>query len=130
MALKGLKRVRANGNKLLTKGIEQKAQRAVHVATSIIAGHASLMTPVEYSNLINSQYTRVAKAGTRITGYIGYTAAYAYFVHEAKGTLKGVERPSGLGNYWAPNGQPKFLSRAGDDNKSEIDRAVHKVMKL
>lgn len=130
MALKGLKRVRANGHKLLTDGIEQRAKRAAYVATSIIAGHASLMTPVEYSNLINSQYTRVVKAGTRISGYIGYTAAYAFFVHEAKGTMKGIERPSGLGNYWAPNGKPKFLTRAGDDNKSEIDRAVHKAMKI
>lgn len=144
MALKGLKRVRANGHKLLTDGIEQRAKRAAYVATSIIAGHASLMTPVDTSNLINSQYTRVVKAGTRINGYIGYTARYAYWVHESPGTLMGQPRAhfgktkAGVafgggtlkGNYWAPNGKPKFLTRAGDDNKSEIDRAVHKAMKI
>jgi hypothetical protein len=41
---------------------------------------------------------------------VGYTARYALFVHEnLRQKLKGQPRPYGLGVYWGPNGQPKFL---------------------
>lgn len=41
---------------------------------------------------------------------VGYSAPYAMYVHEAVGmVLQGLPRPSGIGNYWDPNGQAKFL---------------------
>lgn len=122
--------MRSNLQRQVQRRIPEQAERAVYVATSIIAGHAALTTPVDTSNLINSQYTRVFKAGTEVVGLVGYTARYAYFVHQAPGTLKGQARPDGRGNYWAPNGEPKFLERAGDDNRNEIDRAVFKAMRI
>ncbi len=132
MAIKGMAQVRKNLRKQLTLAIPSDAERAMHVATSIIGGYATLMTPVDTSNLINSQYRIVKNTGTKVVAAIGYTAKYAAAVHEKPGTLRGagVMRPSGRGNYWDPSGEPKFLSKAGDDNLSEIDQAVERAMKL
>jgi hypothetical protein len=41
---------------------------------------------------------------------VGFTAAAALYVHEnTEEKLKGDPRPSGLGVYWGPHGQSKFL---------------------
>ena len=132
MAIKGMAQVRANLRKQLTLAIPSDAEKAMHVATSIIGGYATLMTPVDTSNLINSQYRIVKNTGTKVIAAIGYTARYAAAVHEKPGTLRGagVMRPSGRGNYWDPDAEPQFLSKAGDDNLSEIDQAVERAMKI
>lgn len=132
MAIKGMAQVRKNIRRQLTLGIASDAERAMHIATSIIGGYASLMTPVDTSNLINSQYRIVKNTGTKVIAAIGYTAKYAAAVHAKPGTLrgKGIMRSSGRGNYWDPDAEPQFLSKAGDDNLSEIDQAVERAMKL
>ena len=132
MAIKGMAQVRTNLRKQLTLAIPSAAEKAMHVASSIIGGYASLMTPVDTSNLINSQYRIVKNTGTKVIAAIGYTAKYAAAVHAKPGTLRGagVMRPSGRGNYWDPDAEPQFLSKAGDDNLSEIDQAVERAMKL
>ena len=132
MAIKGMAQVRKNLRQQLTLAIPADAERAMHIATSIIGGYATLMTPVDTSNLINSQYRIVKNTGTKVVAAIGYTAKYAAAVHAKPGTLRGagVMRPSGRGNYWDPDAEPQFLSKAGDDNLSEIDQAVERAMKL
>lgn len=132
MAIKGMAQVRTNLRKQLTLAIPSDAEKAMHVATSIIGGYATLMTPVDTSNLINSQYRIVKNTGTKIIAAIGYTAKYAAAVHAKPGTLRGagVPRASGRGNYWDPSGEPKFLSKAGDENLAEIDQAVERAMKI
>ena len=132
MAIKGMAQVRSNVRKQLTLAIPSHAERAMHIATSIIGGYATLMTPVDTSNLINSQYRIVKNTGTKVVAAIGYTAKYAAAVHEKPGTLRGagVPRASGRGNYWDPDAEPKFLSKAGDENLAEIDQAVERAMKL
>lgn len=132
MAIKGMAQVRSNVRKQLTLAIPSDAEKAMHIATSIIGGYATLMTPVDTSNLINSQYRIVKNTGTKVIAAIGYTARYAAAVHEKPGTLRGagVMRPSGRGNYWDPDAEPQFLSKAGDDNLSEIDQAVERAMKI
>lgn len=132
MAIKGMTQVRSNVRKQLTLAIPSDAERAMHIATSIIGGYATLMTPVDTSNLINSQYRIVKNTGTKVVAAIGYTAKYAAAVHEKPGTLRGagVPRASGRGNYWDPSGEPQFLSKAGDENLAEIDQAVERAMKL
>lgn len=132
MAIKGMVQVRKNLRQQLTLAIPSDAERAMHIATSIIGGYATLMTPVDTSNLINSQYRIVKNTGTKVVAAIGYTAKYAAAVHAKPGTLrgKGIVRPSGRGNYWGPDAEPKFLSKAGDENLAEIDQAVERAMKL
>lgn len=132
MAIKGMAQLRRNMRQQLTLAIPSHAERAMHIATSIIGGYATLMTPVDTSNLINSQYRIVKNEGRRVVAAIGYTARYAAAVHEKPGTLRGagVMRPSGRGAFWSPDAEPQFLSKAGDDNLSEIDQAVERAMKL
>lgn len=144
MAIKGLKQVRTNIKRELGRNVSEKAARAMNVAGSIIAGYATLMTPIDTSTLINSQYRRVTVQGSVVVAAIGYTAKYAKWVHDAPGTLMGQPRAhfgqnragasfgggSGKGNYWSPNAEPQFLTKAGDDNRAEIDAAVHEEMKV
>ena len=130
MAIKGLDNVRKNITKVLTKVIPEKAVTAMHIATSIVGGYATLMTPVVTSTLVNSQYRKVTIKGRKVVASIGYTAKYAAWVHESSGKLMGQPRANGKGNYWDPDGEPQFLTKAGDENQSEIDSAVAKAMKL
>lgn len=130
MAIKGMVNVRRNINRTLTGVIPNKAEKAVHVATAIIAGYATLLTPIDTSVLANSQYRVVQTERGRVLGAIGYTARYAGYVHGASGKLKGKQRSNGNGTYWSPDAEPEFLTKAGDDNVAEIDAAVARVMKI
>ena len=62
--------------------VEQKAARGVTQALILGASEASVMTPVDTSTLLNSQFRSVAKDGSRIVGTVGYTAEYARYVHD------------------------------------------------
>ena len=62
--------------------VEQKAARGVTQALILGASEASLMTPVDTSTLLNSQFRNVAKDGSKIVGTVGYTAEYAKYVHD------------------------------------------------
>src|SRR5690606_34498252 len=108
--------VRKNIRHTLTKAIPENAVKAMHIATSIIGGYATLMTPVDKGVLRDSQYRRVTVEGNQVVAVIGYTASYAGAVHDASGKLKGQPRANGRGTYWSPDAEPKFLSKAGDDN--------------
>lgn len=62
--------------------VEQKAARGVTQAMILGASEASVMTPVDTSTLLNSQFRNVAKDGSKIVGTVGYTAEYAKYVHD------------------------------------------------
>ena len=62
--------------------VEQKAARGVTQALILGASDASVMTPVDTSTLLNSQFRSVAKDGSKIVGTVGYTAEYAKYVHD------------------------------------------------
>lgn len=95
------------------------------------AGYASVLTPVDTSTLINSQFRRIEHRVTGVYGLVGYTAAYAAAVNAAKGTLAGQPRPGNRGTYWAPGGEPDFLRKGFErDGKADIEAAVRRGMKL
>ena len=62
--------------------VEQKAARGVTQALILGASEASVMTPVDTSTLLNSQFRSVAKEGSKIVGTVGYTAEYAKYAHD------------------------------------------------
>ena len=62
--------------------VEQKAARGVTQALILGASEASVMTPIDTSTLLNSQFRSVAKDGSKIVGTVGYTAEYAKYVHD------------------------------------------------
>ena len=62
--------------------VEQKAARGVTQALILGASEASVMTPIDTSTLLNSQFRNVAKDDSKIVGTVGYTAEYARYVHD------------------------------------------------
>lgn len=62
--------------------VEQKAARAMTQALILGASEASVMTPIDTSTLLNSQFRNVTKEGSKIVGTVGYTAEYAADVHD------------------------------------------------
>lgn len=99
-------------------------ERAVYEILSQGAAMSQTMTPVDTSNLINSQTApQISRSANGIEGSIGYTAEYAAAVHEAPGKLAGQPRdendPS-RGDFWDPNAEPGFLEKGFDEIASSI----------
>lgn len=131
--IRGIEQAKRNLDRIIGDIQGRKAVRAIRSALLIVSPEAARMTPVAKSSvLINSQFQEVMVNGTRITGRVGYSANYAVYVHEAKGTLKGKPRPAsnGGGNYWDPAGEPQFLKKAGDETRNAVDAAIKKELSL
>lgn len=95
----------------------------------IVQADAQRNVPVEFGNLRASAFTRFSPTDSD-TVEVGFTAAYAVFVHEnMEQVLKGEPRPSGLGTYWNPGG-PKFLERALDENRAAILEQIRRRARI
>jgi len=131
MPVKGIERVR-RGFKVTVDRISQKvSEGAVYAILSQGAAMAQTMTPIDTSNLINSQYApQISVDRGKVMGNVGYTASYAGAVHDAPGTTvgKGVPRdpadPS-RGDFWDPNAEPEFLSKGFE----QIESAVPSILR-
>jgi hypothetical protein len=56
-----------------------------------------------------------------VAGITGFTDATAIYVHEnLEMKLQGQPRPSGIGVYWGPHGQSKFLETPFREMKDEL----------
>lgn len=137
MPAKGLKEVRVQLKKIFGDIQGPRAEKTLTEVLITAAGFAATMTPIDTSNLINSQYRKITAYGTRVIGAIGYTAAYAAAVHDAPGTLLGTNTPRSSsdpsrGNFWDPDGEPEFLRKAfeGSDARAAIDAIVKRGMKI
>lgn len=109
----------------------QLTERGLYVAATVGAGYAAIMTPIDTSNLINSQYiSQPRQTNTGVAIDVGYTANYAINVHNAKGTLKGQPRANGNGAYWAPDGEPQFLLKGFEQHMSEVNDAFFRAIRL
>jgi hypothetical protein len=131
--IRGIEEAKRNLERIIGDIQGRKVVRAIKSALLIVAPEAARMTPVAAtSNLINSQFQEMMLNGTLITGRVGYSANYAAYVHEAKGTLKGKPRPAsqGGGNYWDPSGEPQFLKKAGDETRNAVDAVMRKELSV
>ncbi len=128
MALKGVGQTIKNLEAWQAK--KRTARRAALTRITLkVKGDALPMTPNDTGNLRGSAYTEVQ--GDKV-GRIGYTAAYAPFVHEnMEQKLKGQPRTSGSkkGSYW-DSGEPKFLEKAVKNNAGFILSQLAKAMKV
>lgn len=96
--------------------IEDRQRRAAAAMTKALvlgASEASVMTPIDTSTLLNSQYRNVESDGPRIIGTVGYTAEYALPVHDPYNPQK-FRRPTAL----------KEFLRLGFENAEPNIRAV------
>ena len=66
----------------LIADIQRRGAKSMTQALILGASEASVMTPIDTSNLINSQYRGVEIDGAKIVGTFGYTAEYALAVHD------------------------------------------------
>lgn len=62
--------------------VQEKGVKGVTQALILGASEASVMTPIDTSTLLNSQYRHVEKEGGKVVGTVGYTAEYAVSVHD------------------------------------------------
>ena len=130
MPVKGINQVNRALDRVSDQICEAMLQKGLYIAATVGAGYATLMTPVDTSNLINSQYIKVNKGLTGSNAVVGYTANYAAAVHGKKGTLKGKPRANGNGNYWTPDAEPLFLTKGFEQNYKEVNNAFFRAMKL
>lgn len=132
--VKGIRQAQQNLNRLVGDIQGRKAVRAMTSALIIIGSEAAAITPRATSTLVNSQFRELSTHGSRIIGRIGYTAAYALFVHEASGKLKGRPRAKrngvAQGNYWDPSGEPKFLEKGAERAMDAADAVIKREMSL
>lgn len=107
-------------------GIKNRSMAGLMEAALKIEAASNTRVPREYGNLAGSSYTRAAQDGS-LSVEIGYTAGYAVYVHEdLEMKLQGEPRPSGLGVYWGPNGENKFLEKTVTLNEKSIVDIVMK----
>lgn len=92
-----------------------KVPGALMRAGARLQRESALLVPVEFGNLKASAYSVSFGRGFRAVTEVGYTAAYALWVHEKVAMkLRGQPRkpsPPHIGRYWDPQGraQAKFL---------------------
>lgn len=128
--IKGIKAAQRRLDAVVEDVRTRKAVRAIKSAMFIIGAESALITPMDTGTLVNSQFQETMINGTRITGRIGYSANYAVYVHNASGIMKGLPRPNNRGNYWDPSGEPKFLTKAAERTRRQVDDIIRKEMKL
>lgn len=98
-----------------TQSVQRNAARGMTQALILGASEAAVMTPIDTSTLINSQFRDVQSDGDRIVGTVGYTAAYAQPVHD----------PDHPQNFRRASAEKEFL-RKGFENAEPNIRAVIK----
>lgn len=104
-------------------GIKGNTKLGAFKAAKHIQARAVDLTPRDTSNLANSSFARPSRRGA----LVGFTAAYALFVHEnMEQKLKGLPRSSGRGVYWGPDGQPKFLETPMKEDRKIILEIMRK----
>lgn len=119
--------IKVKGQKALNRvlkravsGVIENVVNGMTAAVKFLQAASNAKIPVEKGDLIRSSFTDVSAGSRGITGTVGYNEEYAAYVHEKPGTLKGQPRPSGIGSYWSPDGEPKFLQNAAVRNTRKI----------
>lgn len=96
--------------------MEAKAASGMTKALILGASEASVLTPIDTSTLLNSQFRSVSKEGSQIRGTVGYTAAYAIPVHD----------PAHKQNFRRTTAEKEFLKKGFERAEPNI-RAVLKA---
>ena len=135
MPVSGINQAKKNYTNLVKEVARRKNPQVMQQVLEIGATNAALITPVDTSFLINSQYKRQFFSGDNLFGQVGYTANYARNVSEASGKLKGQPRAKrggkSQGNYWDPNGEPDFLRKGFErDGMQAIKDVIINGLKL
>lgn len=101
------------------ESVERRGMRGVTQAMILGASEASVLTPIDSSTLINSQYRNVAKDGSRIVGSVGYTAEYALPVHD----------PDNPQNFARATAKKEFLKKGFENAEPNIRAVIRGAIK-
>lgn len=116
VAISRIDKVLANLN-CEVKGISNRSRAAMRTVGFMVKGASQALTPVETGNLRGGAYMRSADTTAGPGVEIGYTAAYAVFVHERT-------------ELHHPKGQAKFLETTLKKNAKQILEIIRKTAKL
>lgn len=97
-------------------------RRAATAMTKVLirgASEASVLTPVDTSALLNSQYKAVTKDGNVVRGRVGYTAGYAAYAHDPEVKQK----------FRRASAQKEFLKKGFERAKDSIDQIFREELK-
>jgi len=95
------------------------SEKFMTIALGEISAHTAPYVPVDTSDLINSEYRKVAKSGNGWSGEIGYSADYAGFVHDG-----------GPKNWQKEGASDEFLFKgASDFHRDALSRVIAAVYK-
>lgn len=89
----------------------------------VIQGEAQRRVPREYGDLFGSAFTRGSIEDADVIE-VGFGNAYALWVHENRKVHAGEPRPSGLGVFWGPAGEPGYLTNAVTAKMQDVVRVV------
>ena len=115
--LTGTERVLANLNREIL-GIKGRTRAGVMKAALLVKNRSVKRTPVDTGNLRASAYVQEWRIGKGPGAEIGYTAAYAPYVHEID---KAYRKP---GTSW------KFLEKALRESRKEILEIIRESAKV
>lgn len=94
---------------------QRLAARGMLQALGLGASQASVLTPIDSSDLLNSMFKSVGKRDAAVVGTVGYTASYALPVHDPKNPQ----------NFRRASAEKEFLKKGFEDAEPNI-RAVLK----
>lgn len=103
-----------------TAKVEQRGARAMTQALILGASEASVLTPIDTSTLLNSQYRDVKQEGSAVLGRVGYTAAYAIPVHD----------PDNPQNFRRPSAEKEFLKHGFERAEPNIRKVLTGAIKV
>lgn len=125
--IKGMRELIAQ---LKTRKKEQivKFKRGMFKAGLFLQGESQKIAPVDKGNMRASAFTRVQATGTRIIVTVGYTAAYAIYVHEDLELRHGAdynawygeEIAAGVKHSRGENQQAKFLEQPARTKRKQM----------
>jgi hypothetical protein len=107
----------------LPKFASETERKIFTICTKVLilgASEASVLTPIDTSVLLNSQYRNPPRReGSRIVGEVGYSAGYALPVHD-KNNPQIFRRATA---------EKEFLRKGFENARANIDRIVREGMK-
>lgn len=122
-AAQGLAEAAKRINEELEK-LEKRSLAGLLAAGLLVLRRSNKKVPREYGFLIGSGEARKSPEDENVVEVV-YGAEYAAYVHEnLEMKLKGQPRPSGLGEYWGPQGEAKFLEKAMNESVQDIVKVV------
>lgn len=99
--------------------VKRRAERAMTRMLITGAAQAAVMTPIDTSTLLNSQYRRIFRSAERVRGVVGYSASYALPVHD----------PDVAQTFRRSTAEKEFLRKGFEESREVLRSIVREEMK-